>query len=309
MRILLAAALLADELFQLLPNMADFFGPDGIGPAGMFDAHQMQNWRLTYYFFGTDNLTVLYCAFAVWVAVTVGFLIGWQTRGMSVLVWFFTRCFLERNPNIVYGGDSVLLAAVFLLMFTPSGDALSIDAWLKRRRGLLVGPAWVPPWSLRLMQVQLCLIYLSTGLIKLAGDSLGSTPLPEWNHWQEWPQWFHDNFQGTWWDGTSLHYFLNDTTMTRWSFVQFPLPFWITAVMTYFVVSWEILFPLLVMNRRTRPWTLMIGLLFHLGILVSVAIDSFVFYTLTFYALWTTDSFWRRFEGLPRSERGCSPSK
>jgi len=274
MRIMLAAALLGDQLLQFLPNLDEFYGPNGTGAAGIFDDYQLKMWRVTYFFFGTDNLAILYPVAWLWVAATVALLLGWKTRWMAVLVWFLTRCFEERNPNILYGGDSVMKAAVFLLMLAPSGKALSIDAWQQRRRGLLQGPVWVPPWSLRLMQIQLCLIYLTAGLAKLQGDD-----------------WFSGT---TWWEGTSIHYFLNDTTMARWSFAQLSIPFWITMSLTYFIVVWEVLFSLMVLNRWTRPVWLLIGILFHLGILASVAIDWFVFYTLTFYAVWIPDSFWQR---------------
>ena len=275
MRVFLALALLADELLQFLPNMAEFYGPEGIGAAGNFDDRQLRMWRVTYFFFGTDNLSILLPVFWVWVAVTLALLVGWRTRWMSILVWFLTRCFAERNPNIIYGGDSVLSAALFLLMLAPCGEALSVDAWRNRRPGLLEGPALIPPWSLRLIQIQLCLIYLSAGLAKVQGDG-----------W----------FQGTWWYGTSLHYFLNDTTMARWSYAEFPIPFWLTMPMTYVLASWEVLFSFLVMNRRTRPWCLLFGVMVHLGILATVAIDWFVFYTLAFYAVWIPDWFWQRFD-------------
>ena len=45
-----------------------------------------------------------------------------------------------------------------VLMLSPCGAALSVDAWRARRRDPGRGPAWVPPWSLRLIQIQLAVI-------------------------------------------------------------------------------------------------------------------------------------------------------
>jgi hypothetical protein len=292
MRILLATALLADQLVQFLPNFADFYGPNGVAPAGLHDARQLGDWRLSYVFFGTDNLYFLYPVFGLWVAATISFLVGWKTRWMSVLVWFLTRCFIERNPAILSDEDTVLQVGLFLMMLTPCGEALSVDAWLKRKRGLLQGPAWVAPWSLRILQIQLCLIYCTTGLIKLQGDAWGQGPF-----YEEWgdgllPQYL----KGTWWDGTSMHYFLNDTVMWRRSFAEYPLPFWITRPMTYMAVTWEALFPLLVVNRWTRSFALLLGIMFHIGIFLTVEVGWFGFYTLSFYAVWIPDRFWQRFD-------------
>ena len=85
-------------------------------------------------------------------------------------------CWLSRNPNILNGGDDTLQVALFLLMLSPSGKALSLDAWLRRRFFGQSGPDWVPPWSIRVMQIQLCIIYLTTGLAKL--PAMGNSARP-----------------------------------------------------------------------------------------------------------------------------------
>jgi uncharacterized membrane protein YphA (DoxX/SURF4 family) len=280
MRILLGAALLTDLLFQYLPHFAEFFGPGGVAPAGRHDAYQLRHWRWTVLFFNTDNLAVLYPVFAAWVAATAALTAGWHTRLMNVAVWFLTMCFINRNPNILNGGDDTLQVGLFLLMLSPSGRALSLDARRLRKRGRLPpGPAFTPAWPVRVIQIQLCLIYLSTGLVKLKGDG---------------------PFSGTWWDGTSIHYVLNYVTMSRWSFAQLPLPFWLTAALTYVSVWWEVLFPLLVLSRYTRRWALWFGVLFHLGIWLSVEVGWFSFYTLAFYGVWVPCAFWQKW----RAPRG-----
>ena len=273
MRIWLALAILGDQLLQYLPNFSDFFGPEGVAPAALHAQYQHRMWRITYLFFGTDDFIVLHAAFWLWVAVTILFLVGWQTRSMNFLCWLLTRCFIERNPVILTSGDDVVQIALLLLLLSPCGAALSVDAWWKRRQGLQSGLVLVPPWSLRLIQIQLCLILCTTGIAKLKGE---------------------DWLQGTWWDGTSLHYYLNDTTMWRWSYAQLPIPIWITMPMSYFTVWWEALFPLLVLFRRTRPIALLIGVSFHVGILLVSEVGWFGFYTLALYIVWIPDSFWRK---------------
>lgn len=273
-RILFAVALLTDQLFQYLPHLLDFFGPHGVAPAGLFDRWQVRDWRWTILLFNTDDPTTLYTVFFLWVAITIGFLVGWWTRFMNVGVWFLTLCFINRNSLLLNGGDDTLMCGLFLLMLTPSGKAFSLDSWLRRRRGKQPeGPAFVPGWTVRLLQIQLCLIYLSTGLVKLQGTG----PL-----------------EGTWWDGTSIHYVLNYVTMSRWSFAQLPVPIWLTAIMTYTSVAWEVLFTALVLHPRTRRWALWFGVAFHLGIWFTIEVGWFSFYTLAFYGAWIPGEFWDR---------------
>ena len=280
MRILLGLALITDQLFQLLPNFDEFFGPGGVAPAGLHDRYQLRHWRWTMLFFNTDDPHVLYPAFALWVLATALLLVGWRTRLMNVVVWLLTMCWVNRNPNILNGGDDTMQVALFLLMLSPSGKALSLDSWLRRRRAPgPPGPGYTVAWPVRVIQIQLCLIYLSTGLVKLKGEGPGP-------------------FKGTWWDGTSIHYVFNYLIMSRRSYVQWPgpLPFWVTAPMTYLSVWWEVLFTPLVTNRWTRKWTLWFGVLFHLGIWLTIEVGWFTFYTWVFYAVWVPDSFWKRLD-------------
>jgi hypothetical protein len=277
-RLLFGLALLTDQLFQYLPNFREFFGPEGVAPAGLHDAWLLQTWRWTALFFHTDDLGILYPAFFAWVAVTALWTLGFCTRLTNVGVWFGALCFLNRNPNLLNGGDRVLQAGLFLLMLSPCGRALSLDALLRRWWTGRAGPAYTPAWPVRLIQIQLCLIYLSTGLVKLKGEWAGG-PF---------------EFKGTWWEGTSIHYALNYVTMSRWSFAQLPLPLWLTAALTYVCVWWETLFPLLVLPRWTRGPALWFGVLFHLGIYFTIEVGWFSFYTLAFYGVWVPEWFWQR---------------
>jgi uncharacterized membrane protein YphA (DoxX/SURF4 family) len=275
MRILLGVALLTDQLFQYLPNLMDFFGYSGVAPQGLHDAYQLRHWRWTVILFNHDDPAVLYPVFWLWVAITAAWTLGLFTRLTNVLVWLGTMAWINRNPNILNGGDDTLQVGIFLLMLSPCGKALSLDAWWRKR-----GSSHVPPWALRLLQIQLAVIYLTTGFVKLVGEGINRSGIP----------------QGTWWDGTSIHYVLNYVTMSRWSFAQLPLPLWVTAPMTYLSVWWETLFPLLVLNRYTRPWTLWFGILFHTGIWLTIEVGWFSFYTMTFYGVWVPDWFWERFD-------------
>jgi hypothetical protein len=281
MRILLATALLTDQVFQYWPYFEEFFGASGVAYQGLHDRHLLYAWRWTVSFFHSDAPHVLYPIFWLWVSLTALLLVGWQTRLVNIAVWFLTLCFINRDISILNGGDDTMQVALFLLMLSPSGRALSLDAWLQRRRlralGKIPGPVHTPAWPVRLIQIQLCLIYLTTGLVKLQG---------------------YAPFESTWWDGTSIHYVLNYVIMSRWSYAQLPVPFWITAPMTYLSVWFETLFILLVLNRWTRPWALWFGLAFHLGIWLTIEVGWFSFYTCTFYGVWVPDWFWQRYDRL-----------
>jgi Vitamin K-dependent gamma-carboxylase len=296
-RVLLAFALLADQLLGYLPRLGEFFGPEGVGYAGLNDEWLLDQWYWTILFFDTDDLGIVTLVFAVWMAVTFLYMVGWQTRVMGALVWFLTMCFINRNPNIKNRGDDLLCVALFLMMFMPTGRAFSLDRWLAKRRFLRRGqplpPDWlaplIPPWGVRLIQIQLCVLYATTGLAKLRGNV-------------EWDGWLPSKIAGTWWDGTSIYYVLNDVTRARVAWAELPIPWWATYGMTWATVWWETLFPLLVLWRPTRRWTLWYGVLMHVGIMLVIEVGWFSCYTLALYAAWVPDSFWERRRLHSRSE-------
>ena len=96
---------------------------------------------------------------------------------------------------------------------------------LKRRPP---GPVYVHPWPICLIFVQMIFMYWINGLSKLFGE--------------------------TWLDGSSLHYVLGDIALTRFSQVAWPIPFYLTCLLSWTVLAWENLFPLLVLFKWPRGW-------------------------------------------------------
>jgi len=62
-----------------------------------------------------------------------------------------------------------------------------------------------------------------------------------------------------------------------------PLPLLVTQIMTWFVLGWELSFPLLMTWKWTRRVGLVFGVLFHLGIFVLMEISVFPLYAICMY--------------------------
>jgi hypothetical protein len=206
---------------------------------------------------------VLGTCFGLWVLSALALTVGFHTRWAAFAAWLLTMCFFARNSNVKNGGDDIAQIALFWLMFAPTNRAF---AWDSRR---LVGPQTTEPWAVRLLQVQICMMYTATGIAKLKGG-LG----------------------GTWLSGTSLHYVYNDIGLTRWSYADLPVPIWLTAPAGYVALFWEVFFIPLVLFKRTRPWALAYGVAFHVMIFLSLEVGWFSVYSLALYPVWIADRFW-----------------
>lgn len=276
-RIGTGVSLVTDLLIQYLPFLSYLFGPGGMGSEGLNDRWMAANWRWPVLFFTTDDMFVIVLCFALWLLSAIALTIGFHTRLAAVVAWFLTMCFFARNSNVKNGGDDILQIALFLLMFIPSNAALAWDS--RKHPGAATGSfRTIEPWGVRLLQLQMCMMYTATGIAKLQGG-LG----------------------GTWLQGTSLHYVLTDVALTRWSYAQFPVPLWLSAPLGTLVLAWEALFIPLVVWRKTRAFALWYGVVFHVVIFVSLEVGWFSLYAIALYAVWTPDTWIR--ERWPAWER------
>jgi uncharacterized membrane protein YphA (DoxX/SURF4 family) len=233
------------------------FGGESLGSPSIFAyLYKSPSW-LWSLLKDVEDSRVIQASLLLWTAAIVMLLIGFWTRTSAIVVWLLSTSFANLNSAVDNAGDQVRGIILFYLMLCPSGAAWSVDAWLKRRRGLIKGPVFVYPWPLRLLFLQMTLIYFFNGIYKASGRD--------------------------WIEGDSLYYVLCDLTLARWSYVQLPIPPVLLRLASWLVLSWEVSFPLLVCWRPTRLVALWIGVLFHLGIGLSMELGGFAFYMLCLY--------------------------
>ncbi len=239
---------------MLGPDLSPFFSTTGILPEGpdipwawsLLDA------------VGSDTFTTV--VYWLLVAAAVGLVLGYRTRLAAVVAFVAIVSLYRRNPSVFQGGDQALRVFSFYFMFAPAGSALSLDRWRRARDHFWEFPERAA-WALRLMQVQLSLIYLFTVWIKVRGM--------RWN------------------DGTAFSYSLRVGQLVR-----LELPAWITTsvvvsnVATYTTLAVEFAMAVLVWNRRARPWVLAAGVLLHLAIEVTLRVGFFSLTMLLFYLAW-----------------------
>ncbi|MBV8556851.1 MAG: HTTM domain-containing protein [Planctomycetaceae bacterium] len=193
--------------------------------------------------------TSMHVFFAATAAVAVLVTIGWRTRLMSILLYLMMLSIHHHNVLTSSGADTLVMIITFYVMLCPCGAAYSLDARREaRRRGIPAEPL-ILPWSQRLIQLQISLIYFNTAILKCNGV--------------------------TWLNGTALHYVLNNSEVGYLRLdplTQYPVA---VNILTYGAVLIEFALAFLLWFRATRPWTIIAGLALHGGVHLMVNIPIF----------------------------------
>jgi hypothetical protein len=182
--------------------------------------------------------------FAATVAVTVAFTLGWKTRLMGVLTYLAMLSLHHRNILPDGGQDNFLVILCFYAMLCPCGAAFSLDARRAAgKRGTLAEPLIVP-WAQRLIQLQICLIYIDTVMVKCTGTA--------------------------WLNGTALHAVIFNEEVRRIN-IEFLAGYPILInFLTYAALAIEISLPFLLWSRTKRPGIIWGGVALHVGIMLLV---------------------------------------
>jgi len=266
LRIGFALVLLVDVLVQYLPHYADFFGAGSLGSPEVFAGRSQGHWHWSA-LRGIEDSRLFLPVLLAWAGSAVWLLVGWQPRWAALVAWILSISILNLNYYLHNGGDRIRNIVLFYLILTPCGAVWSLDSFFRRRKARpaplithhssLITPVLISPWALRLLFIQMALIYFLNGFYKLVG--------PGWRA------------------GETLQYVMGNVQWARWSFAQLPLPYPCIQALTWLVLFWELLFPLLVAMRPFRTLTLWVGVLLHIGLAVSLQLGLFSFYMLCLY--------------------------
>lgn len=155
-RIALVAVFLASMLTHV-GAVAEYFS-DASPLAGKF-AREAFHSRLSLFFYVSESAAVQ-AIFALGVAAHVLWLVGLFTRPAALVAAVVWISMVGRNPLLYSMPDQLHTAMLVWLACMPTGRGLSLDArW--RGKG---GP--VPVWCRRIVQLQLAVVYTTTGLAK-----------------------------------------------------------------------------------------------------------------------------------------------
>jgi hypothetical protein len=242
-----AGTLLAWAAFVWLLDADAFFGADGWQrPENVWRMND-QPWQWSWYFAaGSPGAVRLLTGLTLVAAVMLALGIATPLAAVVSLVGLVSA--VNRSPLNVFGFDDVLGLLLIPLAIGPAGATLSVDRLLAPD-ALATRPSVRANVALRLLQVQLCVVYLFSGCGKLLGAS--------------------------WWEGTALwgaaanvQYRTLDLRWLAWH----PL---LTNALTLATLWWEVCYAAIVWPRLTRRLVVAMAVPVHLGIGLTMGMMEF----------------------------------
>ena len=235
-RILVGLALLFSYA-GLSPWLLDLYGDGGWIPREVMRLDPQIPWNQSIFFYLHQpwQWPLFHCVFLFSCAA---FALGLGTRWVKWIVFFGHLSYIKRNPWAVYGADQLAASILFILALAPIG------------RGSSAAPSSRASACTRLMQIQVTVIYLFSGLAKLRGEE--------------------------WWCGDALwvvfhaFQFLN-VAWVRW----FAHHDWIVNLLSYGTLALEITYPFFVWRKPTRRYWVAAAIALHLGIALALRLYFF----------------------------------
>jgi hypothetical protein len=218
------------------------------GEGGAAPTYAMPDYQWSVFAIWSSD-TALQIGWVLLLVAAVALTIGWHSRVAAVVVFVFMHSFHRRAFYIFNAGDTILIVIALVLALSCCGAALSLDQ--RRQTGSFWSAQTVAPWAIRLLQIQLSLIYLVSVQAKLANKP--------------------------WVDGSASYYAWR--TDGRWALL--PVPDWLAdnAILvnaaTWGTLVVELAIAILVWNRRCRLWVLAAGVVMHVTMMVTMNVAFF----------------------------------
>jgi Vitamin K-dependent gamma-carboxylase len=253
------------ETFFILANLKEYLGPNGlIRYSSYFKKSRGRALSLFLYLPGT--MLSVYIIMGLHLVAVTCMTIGLFTPLSTLLTYITVRSIVNRNPAICNGGDNVAKIMCFLLIFAPSGHAYSLDE-------ILFFAPYMPgkeylsfaPWVLRLMQIQISLIYLYTAYWKLRGPTYRA--------------------------GSAIYYATSNDAYRRFTtpkiFVRPPL----VKFVTWSTLFFEGFLGIGLWIKEFRVTLVALGIAFHLAIEYTLSVHLFGWYMIACLLLFIDPSY------------------
>jgi hypothetical protein len=175
-----------------------------------------------------------------------GLILGWRTRLCALSTWLIHLLFISSNDATVYGAVEFVNIALFYLVWFPSNGWMSMDLMAGRASAV---PTWESRLGLRVIQLHMIVVYVSSGLHKAQGEQ--------------------------WWNGEAIWRAVMRTDLGLLDFQWLASVPWLAVALAWGTLVLEVGYGLFVLHPRTRRLAVWGIISLHVGIACSLSLFFF----------------------------------
>jgi hypothetical protein len=204
------------------------------------------------------------------VAAAVAMTVGWLTRLATAATLTVVAYNVFLSTTHFHNNRAYLLIVLAGLAVGPCGRELSVDAWLRRRRGLAPLDPAAPGWPLWLLRFEASIVYGASGLSKLVD-----------------PDWFGGTV--TWLRMVNVGERLAASALPEWAVgILTDRAFHVGAAKL--IVATELFIAIGLWWRTTRYAAVWVAVAFHLAIQLTARVEVFSFLGIAALVIWAVPS-------------------
>lgn len=246
-------------------DLLRYFGPKGIIQLSMIERLFPSGvaTRFSYLDYVRDSAT-LQVVHYLGLAILAANVLGLWSRATSILSLVVFLSYFHRGAILAGIGEPVIAMLLFYLCFAPTGDCLSADAWLRRRRAAKSNPAataagmspcdadpkFTATIGVRLVQVHTTLIYFLMFCATL-------------------------QYNAVWWNGTAVWWLIarpESSLLDLRGLYHYPyvINLWTSALILFYLA-----FAVLIWNRTARPLLIALSVPVWIGTAILTGLVPF----------------------------------
>ena len=214
----------------------------------------------------------------------VGMSLGFLTRLATATTFAIVAYNLFLSTTHFHNNRAYLVIVLGLLAVAPCGRELSVDAWLRRRRGRPALDSTAPAWPLWLLRFECAVVYGASGLSKLVD-----------------PDWFGGTV--TWQRVVAARDQLEAWNLPDWAVSLLINRSFHTGAAKVIVLT-ELFIAVALWRRATRYAAVWVAAVFHLAIEGSASVQVFSYLAIAVLVVWAVPSTRDRVLRIDPAARG-----
>lgn len=212
--------------------------------------------------FARDNYIGVYIIYMI----TLFFFIVGIGKNVTVFLVFALGVFINQmEPGIATWGDLITNYTLLFFVFVNSFQRFSYSFIFKN----FSMPVYLSKLGVLSIILNLFLVYFSNGFAKIQDPA-----------WQDGYAIYFAFSQYENFEGSIFHYFLSNK--------------WICIFMTYFIIFFQLIFPFLILWKKSRYVTMVMGILMHLLMIAAFGLWKFELTMILLYGFLLNDTEWTK---------------